>query len=374
MHRRSRVVAIPGPVSRPAVEPTIVASAPAPPPPDAARSAQLFERNRGMVSDPDLATEYERLNLDYFKNMLPASTSVRWESGLADLGPLIADNFSVLGLTDGSQILLNPVVERDSDQRRRALCHEMVHMAVWRQDTGHGAVFQDQLRHLSELGAFKGIVSTDEERDAALGVLKHKRTALETDERTLQVDRESLDRTSQSAVDGFNARIAQHQAAIAEYNHLVEQYNLMISYPDGSPGNASRRAPTAPYADAVLPTSSNLRLPPPASTRRRPAAVRRNARLLPLPFVSLRHGYPPTFSPSPARGRSSARGGARRATIASGRELLALLADGGKDDADRAISGGAARRRRVRLFRTLLTGRRPRRARHRPARSRSIRR
>ena len=236
MHRREAApVAIPGPaaVSRPVVESTIVASAPAPPPPDAARSAQLFDRNRGMVSDPDLATDYEQLNLDYFKNMLPASASVRWESGLADLGPLIADNFSVLGLTDGSQILLNPVVERDPDQRRRALCHEMVHMAVWRQDNGHGPVFQDQLRHLAELGAFKGIVSTDEERDAALGVLKHKRTALETDERTLKADRESLDRTSQSAVDGFNARIAQHQAAIAEYNHLVEQYNLMISYPDG---------------------------------------------------------------------------------------------------------------------------------------------
>jgi hypothetical protein len=162
---------VPGTASAPtpgvAVDRPVVSSGP-PRAPDEARSAQLFDRNRGMPSDPDLATEYEQLNLDYFKNILPAATSVRWESGLADLGPMIAEDFNVLGLTDGTQILLNPLIERDRDQRRRALCHEMVHMAVWKQDTGHGPVFQSQLRHLAELGAFKGIVSTDEERDAAL--------------------------------------------------------------------------------------------------------------------------------------------------------------------------------------------------------------
>ena len=201
--------------------------------PDEARSAQLFDRNRGMPSDPDLATEYEQLNLDYFKNILPAAASVRWESGLADLGPMIAENFNVLGLTDGTQILLNPLVERDRDQRRRALCHEMVHMAVWKQDSGHGPVFQSQLRHLAELGAFKGIVSTDEERDAALAALKQKRIALEAEERALQADRESLDRTTQAAVDAFNERVRRQKEGAAEYNHLVEQYNLMVSYPDG---------------------------------------------------------------------------------------------------------------------------------------------
>src|SRR4051794_2813358 len=71
-----------------------------PPPPDESRSAQLFERNRGMASDPDLASEYDDLNASYFRNVLP-SPRVRWEDGLADLGPMIADNFSVLGLTDG---------------------------------------------------------------------------------------------------------------------------------------------------------------------------------------------------------------------------------------------------------------------------------
>jgi hypothetical protein len=218
--------------SRASVEGTVVASAP-PRAPDETRSGQLFDRNRGMPSDPDLAAEYEQLNLDYFKNVLPLRTSVRWESGLADLGPLIADNFSVLGLTDGSQILLNPVVERDRDQRRRALCHEMVHMAVWVEDKAHGPVFQNRLRDLAGLGAFKGIVSTDEERDATLETLTRKRTALEAAERALVSDRESLDRTSQAAVDAFNARLRRHQDEMSEYNHLVEQYNLMVSYPDG---------------------------------------------------------------------------------------------------------------------------------------------
>ena len=211
--------------------PAVASGAPAAP--DEARSVELFDRNRGMPSDPDLASEYEQLNLDYFRNILPAATSVRWESGLADLGPMIADDFNVLGLTDGTQILLNPSIARDADLRRRALCHEMVHMAVWQQDTGHGPVFQSQLRHLAELGAFKGIVSTDEERDATLETLKQKRSKLEADERSLHAGRESLDRTSQPAVDAFNARVATHQQEMAEYNHLVGQYNLMVSYPDG---------------------------------------------------------------------------------------------------------------------------------------------
>jgi hypothetical protein len=238
MHRQDRTV-VPGgrsaAVSRSAAASsggTVVASAP-PPAPDESRSAQLFDRNRSMPADPDLAVEFEQINLDYFKNILPSGTSVRWETGLADLGPLISDNFSVLGLTNGSQILLNPVVERDRDQRRRALCHEMVHMAVWRQDQAHGPVFQEQLRHLAELGAFKGIVSTDEERDEMLAKLKQKRLALEAEDKSLRSDRESLDRTSQAAVDAFNERVRRQTDGAAEYNHLVEQYNLMVSYPDG---------------------------------------------------------------------------------------------------------------------------------------------
>jgi SprT-like family len=232
---RSRADFVGRPVST-SPPPVRVVAAPAvesaPPAPDDARSAPLFERNRGMPSDPDLAEEYEQLNVDYFKNILPAPT-VRWESGLALLGPLIAEGFSVQGLTDGRIILMNPAIERNPDQRRRALCHEMTHVAVWAQDQGHGPVFQNQLRHLAEMGAFKGIVATDEEKDAALASLHQKHAALEAAERTLQADRKTLDRSSESAVGAYNARIREHQAAIAEYNRLVEQYNLMISYPDG---------------------------------------------------------------------------------------------------------------------------------------------
>jgi hypothetical protein len=244
----------PAPVSRPASETPATDSSSPPPPPDEARSAQLFDRNRGMPSDPDLADEYEQLNVEYFKNILPAP-AVRWESGLAELGPLIAEGFSVQGLTDGTMILLNPGVARDREQRRRALCHEMTHIAVWKQDTGHGPIFQDQLRHLAEMGAFKGIVSTDDERDAAFATLKQKRAALETEERALQADRGSLDRTSQAAVDAYNARVHQLQAAVAEYNRLVEQYNLMVSYPDGL-----ARERLKPRADG---TSADSRQPPP---------------------------------------------------------------------------------------------------------------
>jgi hypothetical protein len=204
----------------------------APLPPDERRSNELFDRNRRMPSDPDLATDYENINFEYFGNMLPAP-QVRWESGLADLGPMIAENFSVQGLTDGRMILINPAIERDPDQRRRALCHEMVHMAVWPQDKAHGPVFQERLRELSLRGAFKGIVATDQEKDSTLATLQFERSAIDAAERTLLADRKALDATSQAAIDEFNARVRKHQEAIAEYNRLIERYNLMVSYPDG---------------------------------------------------------------------------------------------------------------------------------------------
>lgn len=228
------VVLVPSPsahVAAPGPAPVIESSVP-PPPPDAARSAQLFDRNRGMAPDPDLASEYDDLNVRYFRGVMP-SPHVRWEDGLGDLGPLIADNFSVLGLTDGEQILINPVSRRDPDTRRRALVHEMVHLAVWKLDAGHGPIFQEQLRQLAEMGAFKGIVATDAEKDAALAAIHQKHNDLESEEKALDADRASVDRTSQAAVDAFNARVERQKAAAAEYNHLVEQYNLMIAYPDG---------------------------------------------------------------------------------------------------------------------------------------------
>ena len=211
-----------------AAAPRGAAAVDVPLPPDARRSSELFERNRSMPSDPDLAAEYDTLNDHYFSNILPAP-SVRWESGLEDLGPMIAERFTVEGLTDGRTILLNPAIAHDADQRRRALSHEMVHMAVWLQDTEHGPVFQERLRELSLRGAFTGIVATDQEKDASLATLQERRGAIDAEERALLGERESLDRSSQSAVDAINARVRRQQAAVAEYNRLVAQYNLMIS-------------------------------------------------------------------------------------------------------------------------------------------------
>jgi hypothetical protein len=210
--------------------------------PEPTASEALFERNRSMPSDPDLAAEYEEVNDRYFSNILPAPQT-RWESGLAELGPAIAEHFVIEGLTDGRMILLNPSVEHDAAQRRRALCHEMVHIAVWRQDPGHGPVFQERLRELSLRGAFTGIAATDEERSALAETLRRKRTVIQTEEDALRADRDRLDRTSQADVDAFNARVRAQQAAVADYNRLVEQYNLMASYPDGLA--ADRLAPRA---------------------------------------------------------------------------------------------------------------------------------
>lgn len=185
-----------------------------------------------MPSDPDLASEYDAINDEYFANILPPPQT-RWESGLADLGPMIAEQFSVLGLTDGRMILINPSVEHDADQRRRALCHEMVHLAVWLQDREHGPIFQERLRELSLRGAFKGVVASEAEKDGTAETLRRRRAAMEAEEHALHDDREALDRTSQAAVDAYNARVRRQQAAVADYNRLVTQYNLMISYPDG---------------------------------------------------------------------------------------------------------------------------------------------
>jgi len=109
----------------------------------------------------------------------------------------------------------------------------MVHLAVWRQDEGHGAIFQDQLKQLALQGAFKGIVATDEEKDRTLAAIHSKRAALEAEEHALENDRGAIDRSSEASVEAFNARVRRQQDAASEYNHLIEQYNLMVSYPDG---------------------------------------------------------------------------------------------------------------------------------------------
>ena len=49
--------------------------------------------NTNLPSDPELASEYQAINTDYFQGRLPA-IGVRWEPRLAEIGPLISSKDS----------------------------------------------------------------------------------------------------------------------------------------------------------------------------------------------------------------------------------------------------------------------------------------
>jgi SprT-like family len=204
---------------------TSVEKPPAASPSPASAMQQVFDRVKGRVSDPDLASGYDDLNDQYFDDRLPRDVVVRWDDHLEDMGPLIADGFRLEGLTDGRIILINPAIQRERAELRRTLCHEMVHVQVWGRDSGHGAVFQQALRAIWERGAFSGLLATDEEKDQMRDTLRRlsERIAMEQRDHTP----EGIGRANESIVD---------------YNRLVERYNLMIAYPDGlDRERASRR-------------------------------------------------------------------------------------------------------------------------------------
>jgi hypothetical protein len=231
---------------------------------------QLLQRNETLGSEPALADEYDAIDAQYFDRRLPA-IAVRWEEGLADVGPLIAEGFRVEGLTNGHLILLNPDVRSNPDELRRTLCHEMVHVAVWRRATDHGPIFQHELRRLSEAGAFAGTLASDDEKAALRDSLRTQADALdrekwelenlqselESDRAQLRAAIDELNARAAAAPDGtapsaaerdaangrvadlrdrttqFNARLERFKASVAEYNRDAEHYNLMIAYPDG---------------------------------------------------------------------------------------------------------------------------------------------
>ena len=274
--RRSPDV-VPSPPAASAPGPASAAPSPAdaprePVPPDQAITGELLRANATLESDPALAHQYREINARYFNGALPP-VKVRWEPRLADVGPLIAEDFRLEGATDGDLILLNPAIESDEAALRRVLVHEMVHVAVRNHRDGHGPVFQTFLRQLSEQGAFTGVVATDEEKQALRASLDAQSAALKTESDALDKERAEIDtadaavraevddlnaRTAaanqrnagwpsdaereavkqrhaqlQDRVAAFNARLQQHNAAIAEFNRGVERYNLMIVYPDG---------------------------------------------------------------------------------------------------------------------------------------------
>ena len=269
-----------------ACTPSRTAEKPPPLSPDEVKTAELIRLNANLESDPALADEYRRLNAQYFDARLPP-IPVRWEPRLAEVGPLIAEDFQLEGVTDGRLILLLPSLQGDDQRLKRVLSHEMVHVALRdRPELEHGPVFQDLLRDLSARGAFTGIVATDEEKRERRRALDAREKALAAEETELlrlraafeadaaahakvvedlnartaaanqrqsgwppESERAAANATLALLQDrswAFNGRVRQHNDAIAEFNRQVEQYNLMISYPDGlDRERVARRAPMA---------------------------------------------------------------------------------------------------------------------------------
>jgi hypothetical protein len=204
------------------------------------RMDELMRQNETRASEPELADAYAAINVEYFDNRLPP-VRIRWDEGLDPIGPLIAENFRLEGLTNGKVILLHPDLERDPRQLRAVLCHEMVHVALRDRPHTHGPEFQSRLRSLAERGAFEGIVATDEEKASLKASLERttRRLAGElADLRALQsrieAESSSLPReVVQDRVWDFNRRVRQHNEDVDTFNRDTERYNLMVTYPDG---------------------------------------------------------------------------------------------------------------------------------------------
>ena len=216
------------------------AAAPADPPPAVSRdnsgTEALLRANASLEPDPDLVARYRDIDARYFGRALPAA-SLRWEPRLAEVGPTIAENFRLEGATDGHLIILNPDIRANPQELQRALCHEMVHVAVWTQDRGHGPVFQRFLRDLADQGAFEGVVASDEEKLAVRSTLDARAAALRSEAETLRTARGEVDaapgslRTDRTVA--YNRRVEEYNASVAAFNQLAARYNLMIVYPDG---------------------------------------------------------------------------------------------------------------------------------------------
>ncbi|HXT28980.1 MAG TPA: SprT-like domain-containing protein, partial [Vicinamibacterales bacterium] len=134
-------------------------------------------------------------------------------------------------------IILNPDIRANPQELQRALCHEMVHVAVWTQDRGHGPVFQRFLRDLADQGAFEGVVASDEEKLALRSTLDGRAAALRSEAEALRTARADVDaapgslRTDRTVA--YNRRVEEYNASVADFNQLAARYNLMIVYPDG---------------------------------------------------------------------------------------------------------------------------------------------
>jgi len=208
--------------------------------PEQERMAGLLRQNEARPSDPDLADAYAVVNAQYFGNRLPP-VRIRWEPGLDQIGPMIASDFRLEGMTDGTIVLIHPALQQDSRQLRAVICHEMVHVALRDAPHDHGSQFQALLRSLAERGAFEGVVATDAERDTLAASLEQSTRRLASELSDLQALQKRIEGEAPSLtrdalhdrVWDFNRRVRQHNEDVDGFNRDVERYNLMITYPDG---------------------------------------------------------------------------------------------------------------------------------------------
>jgi len=208
---------------------------------DQKRTFEILGANANLPGDPELAAAYNAINAEYFDNRLPA-VRLRWESRLDEVGPMIADNFRMGGVTDGQMILLNPEIQEDTDEFRRVLCHEMVHVAVTSEREPHGPIFQRYLKQLADRGAFRGVVASEEEKRQRRVALDRKMADLSAEATTLAQVKSALDAEGSSGAPGadladrvnsYNGRVRRHNDAVVEFNRDIDEYNLMVTYPDG---------------------------------------------------------------------------------------------------------------------------------------------
>lgn len=231
---------------------------------------ELLRQSIDKPGDPALDAMYQEISAKHFSGGLP-SLHVMWEPGLARVGPLSGEGFTLEGMFGHrgkkSVILLNPELRDDQAALTRALCHEAVHAYLSvTEDPGpeHGPAFQAVLKRLSNENAFEGIVSSDQERASLRAWLDEESKRLDEETKymdslgkQLEQERAEIDRATadldtgghpseaklalinklrdaynEKATDA-NTRTAQDRADLDHFNQEVARYNLMLVYPDG---------------------------------------------------------------------------------------------------------------------------------------------
>ena len=268
--------------SSPAEPAAAVANARTAPPPlpvpltaaDVKRS-EILAHAAGSPGDPELGREYQEINAQYFRGVLP-DIPVIWEAELTDVGPLLAPGFVLDGLSDSTRILLNVSLKLDARRLRAVLCHEMVHeyfFSAGGPNPKHGPAFQEILRRLADEGAFEGVSATAAEKaalrsqiDTDAARLNDENAELENNRGRIVQERGERDREMNdlneriraangkgsgwpsreeiAAVEArgrafadrlaaFNAQVAKVGADVEAFNREAERFNLMMSFPDG---------------------------------------------------------------------------------------------------------------------------------------------